>query len=196
MSAPVRRAIPFSMTEQDYLAFLATRSEEERWQLIDGDPFMMTSPTGTHQRIAFNLARLLDLSLEASRPHLGVLQEIGVRIPGHPRFLPIPDLAVTDALAPPGSYIDRFYLAAEVLSESNTPEFIELKVSRYGLHPHNLYTLVVHQMEIRCEVWSRAGGWTRSILEGPDAILDLPEFGFRQPLRPLYRNTMVAPVDI
>jgi Uma2 family endonuclease len=184
------------MTEEDYVAFLATRSEEERWQLIDGNPFMMTSPTGTHQRIASNLGRLLDSSLETNRPTLATLPEIGVRIPGHPKFLPIPDLVVADALAPPSSYLDKFYLAAEVLSESNTPEFIELKVSRYGLHPDNLYTLVIHQIEIRCEVWSRASGWTRTVLEGPDALLDLPEFGYRKSLRPLYRNTMVAPVDV
>jgi Uma2 family endonuclease len=192
MNAPARKAIPISLSEREYLAFLDARPEEERWQLFDGDPLLMTPPTGTHQRIAANLARLLDTALELSRPAFATLQEIGVRIPGYASFLPVPDLVVADALAPTGSFLDKFYLAAEVMSDSNTAEFIRMKVGRYAEHPDNLHILVISQTEMSCEAWSRASGWTQVVLQGPEAVLDLPEFGFRQPLRLLYRNSAVA----
>lgn len=152
MGQQIRMERPAAMSAADYASFLQARPREERWQLIDGAAFMMTPPTGTHQRITYNLARRLDDALEGSRRDLATLLEIGVRIPGHDSFLPVPDLVVAEAVAPTTSYLDRFYLAAEVLSQSNTPEYVSLKVRRYPEHPDNLYTLVVNQSEMRCEV--------------------------------------------
>ena len=182
------------MSEADYRKFLQSRPEEERWQLIDGNPFMMTPPTGTHQRVVYNLARRLDDALERAEIRLATLQDIGVRIPGHEAFLPVPDLVVAGALAPTGSYLDSFYLAAEVLSPSNTPEHVSLKVRRYSEHPDNLYTLVIDQTGMRCEVWSREEGWRGQVLRGPENVIVLREFGFRCALWELYRNTVVPPV--
>ena len=182
------------MSAGDFEKFLAARPKEERWQLIDGDAFMMAPPTGTHQRIAYNLARLLDDALEAGRFELATLQEIGVRIPGRDAFQPVPDLVVADAVAPATSYLERFYLAAEVLSESNTPEYVSLKVSRYAEHPDNLYTLVIDQTAMRCEIWSRENDWKGIVVRGPEAIVDMPEFNFHCLLHELYRNTTVRPI--
>ena len=194
MSQRLQRIRPATLSAGAYAAFLEARPKEERWQLIDGIAFMMTPPTGTHQRIAYNLARRLDDVLEENRPDLATLQEIGVRVPGHDAFLPVPDLVVADAVAPTTSYLDRFYLAAEVLSQSNTPEYVSMKVGRYAEHPDNLYTLVIDRAETRCEVWSRADDWRGSVLRGSDAMVELPEFGFRIALGHLYRNTAVPPV--
>ena len=194
MGPMLRLERPSAMTEAEYVAFLDARPKEERWQLIDGAAFMMTPPTGTHQRIAYNLARRLDDALGGSRRDLATLQEIGVRIPGHDAFLPVPDVVVADALAPAASYLDRFYLAAEVLSQSNTPEYVSLKVGRYAQHPDNLYTLVIAQTEMRAEVWSRENDLRGIVLRGPEAVIELPEFGFRCALGHLYRNTTVPPV--
>src|SRR3954449_11321891 len=98
------------MTAVEYARLLDARPKEERWQLIDGTAFMMTPPTGTHQRIAYNLARRLDDALEGAELRLATLQDIGVRKPGHDAFLPVPDLIVADELAPGTSYLDKFYL--------------------------------------------------------------------------------------
>ena len=194
MAQQLLKRRPAGMSAADFSAFLTARPKEERWQLIDGDPFMMTPPTATHQRIAYNLARRLDEALEAARFELATLQEIGVRIPGRDAFLPIPDLVVADAIVAAASYLDRFYLAAEVLSESNTPEYVSLKVSRYAEHPDNLHTLVIDQTAMRCEIWSRAYEWRGIVLRGPEAIVELPEFNFRCLLHELYRNTRVLPI--
>jgi Uma2 family endonuclease len=47
------------MTIEDFLAFLDRRSSDERWESIDGVPFMMTGGALAHARIGGNIDRLL-----------------------------------------------------------------------------------------------------------------------------------------
>lgn len=92
-------------------------------------------------------------------------------------------------MAPEGAFAGRFYLVAEVLSESNTDRDIELKRVRYIRHPENLYCLIVDQTKIYAELWARASGWERVALDGAGAMLILPEFDFTLRLGDLYRGT-------
>jgi Uma2 family endonuclease len=177
------------LTEEQYAIFLRTRPEEERWQLIDGVAVLMPPPTLRHQMIGSNLHRLLSSALEKSRPDLAVLYESGLRIDGVPAFLPVPDLLVVERPVGEGSYASRFYLTAKILSDSNTEEYISLKVERYAQHPENLYSLIVGQKDFYAEVWSRASGWKGVVLRSGNDVIDLPEFGFRCEVRDLYRGT-------
>ncbi len=192
MNNPAGLAASNLLTEEQYHILLRTRPEEERWQLIDGVAVMMPPPTLRHQRIGGNLFRLLGNALDQARPDLVALYESGLRIEGVPAFLPVPDLLVVDTPVGEGSYADRFYLTAEILSDSNTEEYISLKVQRYAQHPHNLHSLIVSQREICVEVWSRAKDWKGFVLRSTDDLLELPEFGFRCALRDLYRGTPLA----
>ncbi len=192
MNAPAKKRRPSLLTEEQYEVFLRTRPEEERWQLIDGVAVMMPPPTLRHQLIGANLLRLLSDTLERSRPELAVLYESGLRIEGVPAFLPVPDLLVVDRPVGEGSYANRFYLTGEILSESNTEEYISLKVERYAQHPDNLYSLIIGQKDFCVEFWSRASGWKGIVLRAGDDILDLPDFGFRCHVRDLYRGTPLA----
>ncbi|HEX2255560.1 MAG TPA: Uma2 family endonuclease [Afifellaceae bacterium] len=180
------------LTAEQYLAFLETRPDDERWELIDGVAVMMNPPTYRHQNIERNILRLLEDALEHTRPELTVVSGGGILVEGYPRFRPQPDIVVVDRDLDEISYADRFYLAAEILSQSNTPEFIALKVERYKQNPHNLYTFVVAQRELRVDVMSRANDWLSVVLSSPDDVLELPEFGFRCAVRELYRGTPLA----
>jgi Uma2 family endonuclease len=186
---PVRSDGKF--TVEEYLAFIESRPEDERWQLIDGVAMMMPPPTLRHQRIASNLARLLNDQLEKVRPDLYAYQEVGLMVPDVSSFRPEADVAVLDsALAEDDTpYAGSFHLVAEVLSESNTDKDIAAKRRRYTQHPQNLYVLIIDQTRIWIEVRARTAGWEPAELEGPDAVLGLPEWGFRAPLRALYRGT-------
>ena len=120
------------LTVEEFLEFIEDRPREERWQLVDGEPFMMMSPaTRPHQMIGRNLARLLDNALEKHRKDLVALQEIGIRSEEHPDFLAVADVAVVDAEVENEIYGTSFYLAAEILSDSNTRESISRKRSIY-----------------------------------------------------------------
>jgi len=120
------------LSREQYLGFLATRSDKERWQLLDGTAVMMNPPTLVHQLIAMNLATELNIALRRSRPDLIALVELGVSVPSRPAFLPEVDLAVVDMAVDYSSYAGRFYLTAEILSESNTQEYMSLKLEGYA----------------------------------------------------------------
>src|SRR5918998_978200 len=167
---------PRLWTADQFLDFVTTRPDEERWQLVDGIAMMMVPPSFTHQRIGRNLFALLDRALTAFRPDLVVFYETGVRIPGVEDFNPMPDLLVVRSDANFERYAEHFQLVAEIISPSNTAEMIERKLELYRSHPDNLYCLTVDQNAPHVAVWARQNGWTRTDLRSLDDALDLPEF--------------------
>jgi len=69
--------------------WVASRPDEERWELIDGVPMMMAPATRDHQRIASNLERLLNDALERSAAggavRLAAYQRLCRRAHGRPQ---------------------------------------------------------------------------------------------------------------
>jgi Uma2 family endonuclease len=184
---PVREDGKFSVEE--FFALMESRPEEERWQLIDGVAMMMPPPTRIHQLIASNLAFELNTHFRASRPELCALQEVGLIVPEAELFRPEADVAVVDLVGGYESYIDSFYLVAEILSDSNTDKDIAVKRQRYLQHPDNRYFILVEQKRVHVEVLARAAGWQTQILQALDDILQLPDFGFAVAVSALYRGT-------
>ena len=86
-------------------------------------------------------------------------------------------------------YAERFQLAAEVLSPSNTPAEIALKLRLYRQAPDNLYALVIDPRAVRVEIHARSRGWEPVILEHGDDPIAMPEFGLRCLVSDLYRGT-------
>jgi Uma2 family endonuclease len=182
---PVRTDGKF--TVEEFLAFIESRPDDERWQLIDGVAMMMPPPTVPHQIIAGNLAFELNTLFRRQRHKLLAVQEVGLAVPNVASFRPRADMAVLDKpfnLKVP--YADRFYLVMEVLSDSNTDKDIAAKCHRYIQHPQNLYFSLVEQDQARVEIRARAAAWEPVELKGLDAVLELPEWGFRMPLADLY----------
>ena len=184
---PVRKDGKFSVEE--FFALMESRPEEERWQLIDGVAMMMPPPTRVHQQIASNLAFELNTHFRAHRLDLSALQEVGLIVPKAELFRPEADVAVFDLMADYESYADKFYFVAEILSDSNTDKDIAVKRQRYLQHPDNLYFVLIEQRRVRVEVLARSASWQPLVLEGLDAMLELPEWSFRTPLAKLYRGT-------
>ena len=184
---PVREDGKFSVEE--FFALIESRPEEERWQLIDGVAMMMPPPTLVHQRIAANLALELNIHFRSHRPDLFALQEVGLIVPEAELFRPEADVAVLDAAADYESYSKKFYLVAEILSDSNTDKDIAVKRQRYLQHPDNRYFILIDQKLIRVEVLARAAAWQPQVLQAPDDILQLPDLGFAVALSALYRGT-------
>ena len=179
----------------EFLKFYDTRPDEERWQLIDGVAILVTPPFPAHQRIASNLERLLNDAFEAQRQPFAAYQRIGTELPEFPHYRPEPDVSVVDIDVPADRrFFDRFYLTAEVLSDSDD-ERIELKRAYYRAHIHNRAILLIRQDRAEVELDIRHGSdWRSGLLRGPEAILELPDFGLTCRVRELYRNTPVASV--
>lgn len=183
---------PGRLTAEQFLAFIEDRPREERWQLIDGEAFMMMSPARLpHQMIGRNLARLLDLALERDRPDLAALQEVAVRVEDFPDFLAVADVAIVNSEVEDVVYSTNFYMAAEILSESNTREFISRKRAIYAASPDCVHVLILSQDDFAVEVWSRSNDWKGRVYRSPEDVIDLPEFGFSCRVADLYRGTPV-----
>lgn len=179
-------------TLEEFLAFYAGRADGERWQLIDGVAMMMPPPTKAHQRIGSNLAFELNSHFKVHKPALYAYQEAGLIVPDADLFRPEADVAVEDSAADYESYSDKFYLVAEVLSDSNTDRDIEIKRRRYMEHPDNLYGLIIDQKSVMVEVWARRDGWQQKIMSSLADTLSLPEFGISISLQAIYAGTPVA----
>ena len=172
-----------------YRAWLGSRPDEEHWELIEGVPMMMTPPNRRHQRIASNLETLLNAALKRHNPSLATYQSIGVNIVSTVPYDPEPDVVVIrEDENPDPRYADRFYLVAEVLSESDK-SVIESKRDIYRAHPSCSCILLVRQDRMEIAVERRVSdGWRTGVLRSEDE-LSLPEFGLSCRVSDLYRDT-------
>src|SRR5580704_4020503 len=64
------------MTVEEFLAFAATRPDEEKWELIEGEPIMNAAPAYLHQRIVRNL--IIALGSRETKGNWAVIPGIGV----------------------------------------------------------------------------------------------------------------------
>ena len=184
------------ITMRQFHAFRDTRPEEEKWELIDGVPMMMPPPTLVHQRIAANLDRLLNNRLEAVRPQWRADREVGIWLESDDKYNPEPDVTVIDAEIRLGQiYVERFYLVAEVLSESDQPAVLEAKLAYYKSHPHNCGVLFVRQDRIGAILHRRVANdaWETETLTRAEQPVIIPTIGPIGPLAALYRHTPLDP---
>ncbi len=165
--AVARRHLPMNVPE--FLGFLRSRPDEERWELIGGFPMMMAPPTIRHQRIASNLERLLNDVLRVQRPAWRADREIGLVLEASGYYRPEPEIAVVDTnIDEEETYAKRFYLIAEVISPSDETAYdnsdkslMDIKLGFYKSHEHNRCIMVVRQdrVEVGLHVRRPDGTW-------------------------------------
>jgi Uma2 family endonuclease len=116
-------------------------------------------------------------------------RDIGVNIVSTVPYDPEPDVTVIrEDENPDPRYADHFYLAAEVLSESDK-DIIETKRDIYRAHRSCTCILLVHQDRVEIVVDQRtAEGWRSHVLRAGDE-LTLPDFGVSCPVNDVYRDT-------
>jgi Uma2 family endonuclease len=186
-------ALSGTMDVDEFMAFMETRPKGEHWDLIEGVAVMMAPASNAHQRVAFNLCSLLDKAITALHLKLVAYLDVGVRNPGVRNFQPRPDVVVVPGAARLEYYSERFQLAAEVLSQSNTRTEIDLKLRRYCEAPANLYAVVIDPLAFMVEIYAKSRKWDRAVLKRPDDVIEMPEFGLRCFVADLYRSTELDP---
>lgn len=191
MTGALRQRTPI-LSVASFRAWLASRPDEEHWELVEGVPMMTTPPNRRHQRIASNLESLLNAALRRHNPALTAYHDIGVNIISTVPYDPEPDVAVIrEDENPDPRYADRFYLVAEILSESDK-SVIESKRDIYRAHPSCTCILLVRQDRIEITFDRRtAEGWKSQALYGADE-LTLQEFGLTCLVKDVYRDTLLG----
>jgi Uma2 family endonuclease len=182
-----------TMDVDEFMAFLQTRPDGERWDLIEGVAVMMAPASYAHQRITRNLCELLNSAFAAQRLDLFAYFDAGVRSPGVRNFQPQPDVAVVPGVAGYDYYSERFHLVAEVLSPTNTRAEIDLKLRRYREAPENLYALVIEPREFLLDIYAKSRNWQLMTFTKADDLIEMPEFGLNCRVVDLYRGTPLDP---
>ncbi len=161
-------------TYKDYL----TWPDDERWELIEGQPYAMTpAPTDQHQRISIRLARFLDIffegkTCEAFHAPFDVRLPVGDEADESIFTVVQPDLLVVCD----GAKVDRQGvrgapdLVIEILSESTSKRDMDLKLKLYEKHGAHCYIIV--------DPWGQT--CTMRLLEPPSKYGDPVLFNARQ----------------
>src|SRR6266545_7517068 len=164
MVGALRQNVPI-LSVASFRTWLASRPDEEHWELIEGVPMMMTPLNRRHQRIASNLESLLNAALKRHDPMFVAYHDIGVNIVSTVPYDPEPDVAVIrEDENPDPRYAERCYLVAEVLSESDKG-VIESKRDIYRAHACCTCILLVRQDRAEIIVDRRtADGWHAEVM--------------------------------
>jgi Uma2 family endonuclease len=168
-------ALAGRMSRSEFRAFQNGRPGNERWELISGVPMMMPPPTIAHNRIAGNLERLLDQSLDHFDPSRLATQRPGIEL-GSVAYRPEPDVGVIDANYDAGQrFVNRAYLLAEIVSATDDlpvpgtdGRWIDVKREIYRAHDPCEAVLIIEQdrFEVRIDVRTK-DGWQSGQLAGP-----------------------------
>jgi Uma2 family endonuclease len=191
MSAPATRR----MTIAEFLAWHL--EQDDRFELVDGQPRAMTGARIRHDRVVGNIFRMLGNQFRAnSNPCDAFSADIAVVVPvGNVRR---PDVLV---LCPPfdeaATSTETPRLVAEILSASTENVDRIVKLDEYKAIPQLDYILLAAPDLVDVAFWSRdaSAQWQLQVFRDLSAVLDLPRLGVRLPLGDVYdRVTLREPV--
>jgi Uma2 family endonuclease len=179
------------MTVEEYFAFTDTRPDNEKWELIDGEPILNASPSNLHQVIAFNLTVLLG-TIQRRRPQSWeATPGVGVRVSD--TSLPEPDLFIRPAGAARREPFSRetrdVIVAVEILSPSTMDRDLRWKKTAYTGLPSLTHYVVVAQDAVDVVVFARDTGFAERRYRSLSETIELPALGIALPLSEIYRDT-------
>jgi Uma2 family endonuclease len=176
------------MTVEEFFGFTDTRPDDEKWELIDGEPVLNPTPSFLHQRIVGSLLFHL-MRLEQSQPRpWTVLPGIGVRVSD--TKLPVPDVLVRPGYSPKHNPMSRdcddMIVAFEVLSPSTkNRDLLWKRVTYTALLSLTHYVVIAQDVVVFARDAEFAGNRMRSLGDS----LELPSLGISLPLADIYYNT-------
>jgi Uma2 family endonuclease len=189
MGVPTIKTGP--MIVEEFYAFTDTRPDEEKWELIDGEPLLHASPNRPHQRILKNLVMAIGaLELQAGS-EWEILPGLGVRVSDRSR--PEPDALI---LPKGGTSLDSLerdrndvVVAFEILSPSTRDRDLRWKRAAYTSLPTVTHYVVIAQDAVEVVVFARDNGFSERRLNALKDVLEFPALGISLSLDEIYRDT-------
>jgi len=179
------------MNVEEYFAFTDTRPDNEKWELIDGEPVLNASPSGLHHKILKNLIFLL-AAIERQQPQSWeAIPGIGVRVSN--TSLPEPDVFIlpagTIARDPYSRETRDVIVTFEILSPSTAERDLHWKRAAYTGLPSLTHYVVIAQDAVDVVVFARDAGFAERHLRSLGESLELPSLGISLPLSEIYYET-------
>jgi Uma2 family endonuclease len=179
------------MTVEEFYAFTDTRPDEEKWELIDGEPVLHASPSSAHQRIMLNVAAYLRQLAIEQRSAWEVLPGLGVRVSDIDR--PEPDVLIlpkmAPSLAPDRRDRDDIIVAFVILSPSTADRDLRWKRAAYRSMPSLTHYVVIAQDAVDVVVFARDAGFAEQRLRSLADVIEFPALAVALPLSEIYRDS-------
>jgi Uma2 family endonuclease len=179
------------MTVEEFHSFTDTRPDNEKWELIDGEPILNALPSPVHQWIVKNLLVVLANRERELKGSWAVLPGLGVRVSRTNR--PEPDLLIMPRSAfsadPSQRDTGEMIVAFEILSPSTADRDLRWKKTAYASLPSLTHYVVVAQDAVDVVVFARDAGFAERRYRSLSDAVELPELGIALPLSEIYRDT-------
>jgi Uma2 family endonuclease len=179
------------MTVEEFYAFTDARPDEEKWELIDGEPILNAAPSNRHQLILGNIVGALTVEERRVSAAWRAIPGIGARISTTSR--PEPDVMVLPKPLERGDLGARDTTEAlalfEIMSPSTATRDLKWKRIAYTSLPALMHYVVIAQDAVDVLVFARDRGFAEQRLNSLDAVLTFPTLGVSLPLSEIYRDT-------
>jgi Uma2 family endonuclease len=188
VGVPVINTGPMSVEE--FYAFTETRPDNEKWELIGGEPILNASPSPIHQWIVKNLVVALTLRERQLKASWAILPGLGVRVSQTDR--PEPDVLVIPRAASSLDSLERdtgeVIVAFEILSPSTEDRDLRWKRTAYTGLPSLTHYIVIAQDRVEVVVFAREAGFAERRYRSIDDTIDLSSLGVSLPISEIYRD--------
>jgi Uma2 family endonuclease len=181
------------MTVEEFYAFTDTRPDEEKWELIAGEPILNAAPSPTHQWIVWNVVFYLTSREREINAPWAVLPGLGVRVSVKNR--PQPDiLVIPSEHRRPDGRRDRsdVIVAFEVLSPSTEGRDLSWKRKAYTSLSSLTHYIAISQDAVDVVVFARDEDFIQKRIQSLDKVIELRSLGISLPVAEIYRDTGLA----
>jgi Uma2 family endonuclease len=185
------------MTIAEFYEFTDRRPDEEKWELIDGEPILNAAPSPLHQWIVRNVLVALTLLERERSASWAVLASLGVRVSDTNR--PEPDLVILPRAAASFDLQGRdrgdALVAFEVLSPSTEDRDLRWKRTAYTSLASLTHYVVIAQDAVEVVVFARENGFAEKRLRSLSDSVEVPALGISLSLAEIYRDTSLVSRD-
>jgi Uma2 family endonuclease len=182
------------MTVDEFYEFTDRRPDEEKWELIDGEPILNAAPSPLHQWIVKNVLVALSLLEREPAATWAVLPELGVRVSETNR--PEPDVVIVPRTGVSLDLQSRDLrdplVAFEVLSPSTKDRDLRWKRAAYTSLASLTHYVVIAQDAVEVVVFARDNGFAEKRLRSLNDSVEVPALGISLALEEIYRGTSLG----
>lgn len=179
------------MTVEEFYAFTDMRPDEEKWELIDGEPVLNASPGNFHQLILKNVIMALGLEERRLGTPWAIIPGIGALVSDTSR--PEPDVMVLPKDVVRKNPLNRDTREAivlfEIMSPSTKSRDLKWKRSAYTSLPALTHYVVIAQDAVDVVVFARENDFLDQRFVSMDDSIAFPGLGVSLPLSEIYRDT-------
>ena len=185
----LRRA---TMTLEQFLEW--EERQEAKYEFNGFEPVLMAGGTEEQAEIQSNIVVALGSRLRGHRCRV-LGSDLKIKVMGHIRY---PDAFVVCSPRERGrKVVTDPVIVFEILSESTQHTDLVEKNEEYRETPSIQRYIILEQTHIGGIAFVRSddGRWTSSALDGPEAVVELPEIGISLPLGEFYSGMNLAAVN-